>query len=61
MCSSDLDAGFRADPAPRQMSLFPRQESPLDEFLRTLDPDAMTPREALDTLYRIRELVKEAK
>lgn len=55
------DAGSRADPAPRQMSLFPRQESPLDEFLRTLDPDAMTPREALDTLYRIRELVKEAK
>lgn len=55
------DAGSRADPAPRQMSLFPRQESPLDEFLRTLDPDAMTPREALDTLYRIRELVREAK
>ena len=27
------DAGSRADPAPRQMSLFPQQESQLDEFL----------------------------
>jgi DNA mismatch repair protein MutS len=34
------------DPAP----------DPLRDYLQTLDPDAMTPREALDALYALRAL-----
>lgn len=32
--------------------------SPLSEAIATLDPDALTPREALDALYRLKELAK---
>jgi DNA mismatch repair protein MutS len=31
-------------------------EHPLLEALRTLDPDALSPREALEALYRLKSL-----
>ena len=46
-------------PAP-QLDLFARaRPSPSEDLLRTLDPDAMTPREAHEALYRLCELVRE--
>ena len=45
---------------PQQMSLLPQQDSPLTAFLRDLDPDSLTPKEALDVLYKIRELNQSA-
>jgi len=40
-----------------QLPLFRYQpDSPALQALRSLDPDGMTPREALDTLYRLRTL-----
>lgn len=43
-----------------QLDLFARgRPSPSEELLRTLDPDAMTPREAHEALYRLCELVRE--
>jgi DNA mismatch repair protein MutS len=45
-----------ANPTP-QLALFeaPR-ESAVDDALRGIDPDALTPREALDALYRLKKL-----
>jgi DNA mismatch repair protein MutS len=43
-----------------QLDLFARAHpSPSEELLRALDPDAMTPREAHEVLYRLCELVRE--
>jgi DNA mismatch repair protein MutS len=57
---AELESG-QAQPsvAPPQSDLFaPTQANPhaqaLADALRALDPDAMTPREALDALYRLR-------
>lgn len=42
-----------------QMGLFaPPLPSVVEESLRALDPDSMTPRDALDALYRLHRLVK---
>src|SRR5690348_2429836 len=53
------DANRRAAPAPAtpQLPLFelPRH-SAVDEALRDIDPDALTPREALEALYRLKKL-----
>ncbi len=41
-----------------QLGLFaPPAPSPIVEAMRALDPDAMSPREALDALYRLRKMV----
>jgi DNA mismatch repair protein MutS len=40
--------------APPQMSLFEAPRSPALDLLDTLDPDALSPREALDWLYRLK-------
>ena len=42
---------------PRQLSLLPPRRSALEEALDRVDPDALTPREALETLYRLKGLV----
>ncbi len=43
-----------------QLALFaPPAPCPSETLLRTLDPDAMTPREAHDALYRLRGLLSE--
>jgi DNA mismatch repair protein MutS len=51
-------AASTAAPASPQLGLFaPPMPSPVEETLRGLDPDAMSPREALDLLYRLRKMV----
>ncbi|HSI60473.1 MAG TPA: DNA mismatch repair protein MutS [Ideonella sp.] len=45
---------FAAPPAPPAASL-----SPSDEALAAINPDALTPREALDALYRLKSLQKK--
>ena len=39
-----------------QLSLFANQDEPVLEALDALDPDALSPREALEALYRIKAL-----
>jgi DNA mismatch repair protein MutS len=40
-----------------QLALFaPSLPSPAEEMLRTLDPDTMSPKDALDALYRLKSL-----
>ena len=49
------------EPAAPQLALFPDPaEHPVIEAVSRIDPDALTPRQALDLLYRLRELVDEA-
>jgi DNA mismatch repair protein MutS len=62
----DLEAGARrhAERDAVQLSLFPPEPEPAPphpacEALRMIDPDAMTPRDALEALYRLRGLVDE--
>ncbi|MCF7985186.1 MAG: DNA mismatch repair protein MutS [Thiohalocapsa sp.] len=46
-----------AEPHMAQLSLFaPEAPSPALEALRGIDPDTLSPRDALDALYRLREL-----
>ena len=47
--SSSMAASFRAG------------SSPVDEALSKADPDAMTPRDALDFLYQLRTMLKDEK
>ena len=50
-------AAVQAD-ATSQLSLFaPPAPSPAEETLRALDPDGLSPREALDALYRLRRML----
>jgi DNA mismatch repair protein MutS len=62
---AELEArALAANPQP-QLGLFtappaipaPRPDHPALEELKTLDPDRLTPREALEALYRLRELL----
>jgi len=48
----------KPDDVSPQLGLFaPPRPSAAEEALRALDPDALTPRDALDALYRLRKLV----
>ncbi|MEP6880656.1 MAG: DNA mismatch repair protein MutS, partial [Dokdonella sp.] len=48
----------KAQPESPQLGLFaPPAPSPIDEAMRALDPDAMSPRDALDALYRLKKMV----
>ena len=40
-----------------QLSLFSRTESQIENLLKGIDPDSMTPRQALETLYELRKLM----
>jgi DNA mismatch repair protein MutS len=42
--------------APQQISLFSAPPSALAEAMEALDPDALTPRQALEALYRLKLL-----
>jgi DNA mismatch repair protein MutS len=42
--------------APQQMGLFAAPRSALAEAIESLDPDELTPRQALEALYRLRQL-----
>jgi len=44
--------------SPSQLSLFPSPSHPIIELLKTTSIDDMTPRQALDFLYRLEDLVK---
>jgi DNA mismatch repair protein MutS len=47
-----------AEPAP-QMGLFaPPLPSPVEEALRAIDPDDLTPRDALDRLYKLKKMLR---
>ncbi|HEX6832981.1 MAG TPA: DNA mismatch repair protein MutS [Rudaea sp.] len=48
-------AKAKPDPSP-QLGLFSSQPSAADLALRDIDPDALTPREALEALYRLKQL-----
>ncbi len=64
-----IESGERASAAARladDLPLFsaaakapPPRRDPLREAAEALDPDAMTPREALEALYRLRDLARE--
>ena len=65
---AELEASDRAAPARKlidDLPLFsaargaPPAADPLHEAMRALDPDALTPKEALEALYRLRGLLKE--
>ena len=43
--------------APQQIGLFAPAQTPALDALRELDPDALTPRQALEALYRLKSLV----
>src|SRR5690606_29563284 len=44
-------------PASPQLGLFaPPMPSPVEETVRGLDPDSMSPREALDAIYRLKRM-----
>ena len=44
-----------SEPPPDQLSFFAVAESPVVKRLRAIDPDTMTPREALDLLFELRK------
>ena len=41
-----------------QLPLFLRAESQVEEVLKDLDPDSMTPRQALEALYELRKTME---
>ena len=48
----------RAQDNSPQLALFaPPRPSPFEEAIRALDPDSMSPRDALDALYRLRKML----
>ena len=55
-------APTRATPASPQLGLFnePPPRSKTDDALRDIDPDALSPREALEALYRLKVLANDA-
>ena len=44
----------------QQMGLFDARDDRLQNAVRALDPDALSPREALEALYELRQLTKES-
>jgi DNA mismatch repair protein MutS len=44
-----------SEPPPDQLSFFAGVEPPIMKRLRAIDPDTMTPREALDLLFELRD------
>ncbi|MEW6613061.1 MAG: DNA mismatch repair protein MutS [Pseudomonadota bacterium] len=57
----ELEQGaHRAEPGPQnQLDLFSPAQHPVVAALAELDPDSLSPREALDWLYRLREQAKQ--
>jgi DNA mismatch repair protein MutS len=59
---AELERGMQGAPAPAapdpspQLGLFAAQPSALEAALKALDPDALSPREALEALYRLKAL-----
>ncbi|MEJ5208406.1 DNA mismatch repair protein MutS [Denitratimonas sp. CY0512] len=54
----DSPTSTSPQPASPQMGLFaPPTPSPVEELLRGIDPDAMSPRDAHDLLYRLKKMI----
>ncbi|MFM2129630.1 MAG: hypothetical protein RL477_1176 [Pseudomonadota bacterium] len=51
---------FAAAPRPRPGARGTTEPSPVEDALRTIDPDALTPRDALDLVYRLKALLPKA-
>jgi DNA mismatch repair protein MutS len=69
--AANIDSAARAAPSNTatstptatspQLGLFaPPMPSPVEETVRGLDPDSMSPREALDAIYRLKRMTKES-
>ena len=54
--SADHGHSVVDEPAPQQFGLFPPPADELSQALQEIDPDALTPRQALDALYRLKAL-----
>ncbi len=55
----ELESGQSATPQPqnvRQLSLFDPQPNPLADYMEAIDPDDVTPREALAHLYKLAQI-----
>lgn len=46
-------------PSPGQLGLFPEPENPLIQELSQIDPNEMSPKQALDTLFYLSKIMKE--
>ena len=46
-------------PSSGQLGLFPEPENPLIQKIRQIDPNDMSPKQALDTLFELTKLLKE--
>ena len=46
-------------PSPGQLGLFPEPENPLIQEMRKIDPNEMSPKQALDTLFYLSKIMKE--
>ena len=46
-------------PSPGQLRLFPEPENPLIQKMRKIDPNEMSPKQALDTLFYLSKIMKE--
>ncbi len=53
----NMDNGLSEIHQPNQLSLFSPVENDLEQLLRNIDPNALSPREALDLLYQIKEKI----
>src|SRR5690606_21946135 len=58
--SSDQD-GNSSSPAPLQTGLFDVMPNPVVEALKKINPDNFSPREALEQLYRLKEVLNKGK
>ncbi len=52
---AEMPVATKASPT-NQLPLFANKPSAIDEALRGVDPDSLTPREALDLLYKLKKL-----
>jgi DNA mismatch repair protein MutS len=52
---ADMPVATKAPPVD-QLPLFANKPSAIDDALRGIDPDSLTPREALDVLYKLKKL-----
>lgn len=55
--SSDEKSDLESNWGNGQLPLFSGTESKIENLLKNIDPDSMTPRQALETLYELREIM----
>jgi DNA mismatch repair protein MutS len=50
-----------SEPPPDQLSFFAGADPPILKRLRAIDPETLTPREALDLMFELREEIRSGK